>query len=139
MIKSVIDGLRDRMSSLTELTDETDVTNLPEYRRDNLIYVVESSYAVADTGSVIVVASPRERLSIATATDLIVVLHEYEVFDDLLEASELLRSLASEGKVINLITGPSSTTDIESIVVVGAHGPPRLVIAINDEVKGGGS
>jgi L-lactate dehydrogenase complex protein LldG len=37
--------------------------------------------------------------------------------------------------MVSLITGPSRTGDIEKIIVLGAHGPQRLVVvvALRDE------
>jgi len=49
----------------------------------------------------------------------------YETLGHFLE-SEPWRELA--GPALTLITGPSRTADIEKILVLGAHGPRRLVI-----------
>jgi L-lactate dehydrogenase complex protein LldG len=40
-------------------------------------------------------------------------------------------------RVVNFITGPSRTGDIEQRIVLGAHGPRRLhIVVIEDQQKG---
>jgi L-lactate dehydrogenase complex protein LldG len=38
------------------------------------------------------------------------------------------RKMVSESAVVNLITGPSRTADIEMTLTVGVHGPTRLIV-----------
>ena len=40
-----------------------------------------------------------------------------------------LRSEDSRGEIV-LITGPSRTADIEKILILGVHGPKRLVVLL---------
>jgi L-lactate dehydrogenase complex protein LldG len=39
--------------------------------------------------------------------------------------------------VVNLITGPSRSADIEQTLILGAHGPRRLHVILVGEVHGG--
>ena len=55
------------------------------------------------------------------------------------DVEEALQRLQAEGVVpqlsyVGLVTGPSRTADIERIVVMGAHGPMRLIVIIEDGV-----
>ena len=42
---------------------------------------------------------------------------------------EGLRGKDSRGEIV-LITGPSRTADIEKILILGVHGPKRLVVLV---------
>ena len=48
------------------------------------------------------------------------------------EAAPILRALAlAPGRsMVTLVTGPSRTADIEKILILGVHGPKRLVVLL---------
>lgn len=53
------------------------------------------------------------------------------------DVEEALQRLQAEGvadslSYVGLVTGPSRTADIERIVVMGAHGPMRLIVIIEE-------
>ena len=88
-----------------------------------------ADYAVAETGSVVVV--PRKGLSrlvsLVPPVHLALVRPEdvVETLDDLflLRRVEYHRQGGDMGSYLNFITGPSRTADIEQTLVVGVHGP----------------
>ncbi len=100
-------------------------------------------YAVAETGSVVVV--PRAgvaRLASLAPPAHIAIVRPHEVvgtLDDLF----LLRRLAyyegdrNMGSYLNFITGPSRTADIEQKIVIGVHGPKEVHLVMLDEGKAG--
>ncbi len=91
--------------------------------------ITGADYAVAETGSVVIV--PRRGLSrlaslvppvhvaVVRPQDLV------ETLDDvfLLRRLEYHRNGGDMGSYLNFITGPSRTADIEQTLVVGVHGP----------------
>ncbi len=106
--------------------------NYEERRRQIAVMpagLVEADYGIADTGSLVILYS-------CEASGLSHVLPE-TIFA-LLPIDRLLPNLYSvtdqvpleKRKNMVLITGPSRTADIEKILILGAHGPKRLVVLI---------
>lgn len=101
--------------------------------RDSIIEagmgVTGADYAVAETGSVVLV--PRQGLSrlasLVPPIHVAVVRPEdvVETLDDvfLMRRLEYHRNGGEMGSYLNFITGPSRTADIEQTLVVGVHGP----------------
>jgi L-lactate dehydrogenase complex protein LldG len=87
---------------------------------------------VAQTGSVFVSASCGGRGASVVAPVHIVVATMDQLVVDLDGAFARLRDLGSPAKnsMLCLITGSSRTADIEKIIVMGAHGPRRLVVVL---------
>jgi L-lactate dehydrogenase complex protein LldG len=93
------------------------------------IGITGADYAVAETGSVVVV--PRQGLgrlvSLVPPVHVAVVRPQdvVETLDDvfLLRRLEYHRNGGEMGSYLNFITGPSRTADIEQTLVVGVHGP----------------
>jgi L-lactate dehydrogenase complex protein LldG len=92
---------------------------------------------VALTGSVLVSAACGGRGASVVAPVHIVIANAEQLVPDLDTAFELMRerNLAFQNSYICLITGSSRTADIEKILVMGAHGPIRLIVvlAMNSE------
>ncbi len=99
--------------------------------------VTSALAGVAETGSVILVASedsPQE-LSLLPPIHL-ALLHLGDIEPDL---DSGLARLAMEGppRRAVLVTGPSRTADVEQTLVVGVHGPRRLVVGVwNGQERG---
>ncbi len=87
---------------------------------------------VAATGSVFVSAACGGRKASIVAPIHIVVATLSQLVPDLTVAFEKMnaRGTVARNSMLCLITGPSRTGDIEKILVLGAHGPQRLVIVL---------
>jgi len=87
---------------------------------------------VALTGSVLVSAACGGRGASVVAPVHIVIANAEQLVPDLDTAFELMRerNLAFQNSYICLITGSSRTADIEKILVMGAHGPIRLIVVL---------
>lgn len=87
---------------------------------------------IASHGSVLIASAGAGRGGSVVAPVHIVVASESQLEPDL--ASALARAkqsgLAERNSCLFLITGSSRTADIEKILVLGAHGPRRLVIIL---------
>jgi len=86
---------------------------------------------IAETGSVVLSARHPGARRCAFLADAHYVLCAEETIVDRL--ADLLAAAGPEwrercGHSLTLITGPSRTADIEKVLVLGAHGPRRLVI-----------
>jgi L-lactate dehydrogenase complex protein LldG len=90
---------------------------------------------VAQTGSVIVstLSAGGRALSVLPPVHLVIARRE-QIVPDLTAALALLRKRydARWPSALSVITGPSRTGDIEKILVMGAHGPKRLVVHFAD-------
>ena len=87
---------------------------------------------IAETGTVAVLSGPVEsRLSTLTAPVHVVLGREDQLAPDMETVFERmadrLRPGASPASLM-FITGPSRTTDIEKTLVLGVHGPKKLVV-----------
>lgn len=90
---------------------------------------------VAQTGSVVVstLSAGGRALSVLPPTHLILARRE-QIVPDLATAMAMLRKRYDRHwpSALSVITGPSRTADIEKILVMGAHGPKRLVLYFVD-------
>lgn len=100
------------------------------------IGITGADYAVAETGSVVVL--PRVGLSrlvsLAPPVHLALVRPQdvVDTLDDvfLLRRLDYYRNGRDMGSYLNFITGPSRTADIEQTLVVGVHGPKEVHMII---------
>jgi L-lactate dehydrogenase complex protein LldG len=84
--------------------------------------VSEASYGLADTGSVVLMASPEE----PRARSLLPEVHVSLLREDRILAGleELFAALGGElPSSLAIVTGPSRSADIEQSLTVGVHGP----------------
>jgi L-lactate utilization protein LutC len=87
---------------------------------------------VAQTGSVLVSAANGGRQATVIAPVHIVVAKLNQLVPDLEAVFALVykRGMASKNSYVCLITGSSRTADIEKILIMGAHGPRRLIVVL---------
>ena len=108
----------------------------------DLVSVQHGYAAVAETGTLVLPSAPERPTTINLLSDTaIVVLRVSRVVGAYEEAWDLLRERqdAVTGgfmpRNVMLVTGPSRSADIESVLELGAHGPRRLhVVLIDDEI-----
>ena len=88
-------------------------------------------YALADTGTLVVLSGPGHARSVSLVTPVHVALVKTEqLLADLNDLFPLLKAKGSLGSAIALISGPSRTADIEMTLVVGVHGPQHLHVVL---------
>ena len=96
--------------------------------------VIVADCLLADTGTCMAAcATPRERLMCYLPPVSIVVARENRLFEHLPAAWEELAPRVADPELRGefvFITGPSRTADIEKILILGAHGPKRLVVLL---------
>jgi len=87
------------------------------------IAVTGASWAVAETGTLVIEGQRRRFI---TAEVHVVIIDGSKMLEDLADIP-----FGEEGApFLTLVTGPSRTADIERVLVLGAHGPRRLVVLI---------
>lgn len=91
--------------------------------------VSQALYGLADTGSVVLAASPEEpRARHLLAESHVTVLGEDRILPDLASLfAALPRPLPSSLTIVN---GPSKSADIEQQLIVGLHGPAKVHIVL---------
>ena len=100
------------------------------------IAVTGCEYLIAQTGSVIVsTAQTHSRQSFVYPPTHIVVAGNNQLIDQLENGLDQITRKYGEQlpSQITTITGPSRTADIEKTLVLGAHGPSKLIIVYLDE------
>ena len=110
---------------------------------DSSMGITGADYAIAETGSVIVL--PRRGLSrlvsvvppvhvaIVRPSDIIGTLDDLFALRRLEYHQNGVNGSADMGSYLNFITGPSRTADIEQTIVVGVHGPREVHMVLLDE------
>jgi L-lactate utilization protein LutC len=88
------------------------------------IGITSADYALADTGTLVMLAGPAEaRLISLLPPAHIAVFPRSRLLSGLDELLAILPNPAEQTSSMVLITGPSRTADIEQILVRGVHGP----------------
>lgn len=95
-------------------------------RPEGILGLVRASHAIAESGSVVLETDGVHAPSTSTALS-VVLLHKADIVAAL---EDLPPSAESRARII--VTGPSRTSDIEKRLVLGAHGPRRLVVVLTD-------
>jgi L-lactate dehydrogenase complex protein LldG len=86
-------------------------------------------YGLADTGSVVLAASPEE----PRADSLLPAVHVSLLAEDRIVAglAELFQAIGDDlPSALAIVTGPSRSGDIEQTLVVGVHGPGEVHVVI---------
>ena len=93
--------------------------------------ITSADYALGDTGSLVMIASPREaRLVSLLPPAHIAVVPRDRILTGLDELFSILPNPADVASSMVLITGPSRTADIEQILVRGVHGPGQITVVV---------
>jgi L-lactate dehydrogenase complex protein LldG len=92
--------------------------------------VVEAHYAIATTGTLVVVATPGSpgSLTLLPPANVILVAAARILPDMAAVMNALGPGIITEHRIA-FITGPSRTADIEKMIVLGVHGPKHLYAA----------
>ncbi|MEA1063309.1 lactate utilization protein C [Erwinia sp. HR93] len=100
--------------------------------------VVYAEYGLVESGGVVLFSSAERGRSVSLLPESsLFVLRKSTIIPRVAQLAQALHQRASQGErmpsCINLISGPSSTADIELIKVVGVHGPiSAACLIIND-------
>ena len=91
--------------------------------------ISEAAYGLADTGSVVLAASPEEPRARSLLPDVHVsLLREDRILPGL---AELFDALGGDlPSALAIVTGPSRSADIEQTLTVGVHGPGEVHVVL---------
>lgn len=89
--------------------------------------ITSADYALAETGTLVMLASPAEARLISLLPPVhVAVFPRSRMLANLDELLTVLPNPAEQTSSMVLITGPSRTADIEQILVRGVHGPGEI-------------
>ncbi len=95
------------------------------------IGITSADYALADTGSLVMIASPDDARLISLLPPVhIAIVPADRILTGLDELYTLIPRPADRTSSMVFITGPSRTADIEQILVRGVHGPGEIHVVI---------
>jgi L-lactate dehydrogenase complex protein LldG len=128
--RELIHGV-DGASSLQPDMDRIQLAAIP-------LAIMPAAFLLADTGTAVVMPQNHaERLlcylpdvSVLIAEGRSVVVHMSDVWETITKQAS---DPAARGEML-LVTGPSRTADIEKKLVLGAHGPRRLIVILIEEL-----
>jgi L-lactate utilization protein LutC len=104
---------------------------------EDLVSVTSAFAGIAETGTLMLLSGPASPTSLNfLPADHLVAIAQDRIVGTYEDVWMLLRAEVGVGialpRVINWITGPSRTADIEQTLLLGAHGPRRLHIMVID-------
>lgn len=93
--------------------------------------ITSADYALADTGSLVMLASPNEARLISLLPPMhLAIVPRTRVLTGLDELFTIIPDPSVLSSSMVLITGPSRTADIEQILVRGVHGPGEIHVVL---------
>lgn len=100
--------------------------------------VVYAEYGLTESGGVVLFSSPERGRAVSLLPESsIFVVRKSNILPRVAQLAEKLHKQAQAGErmpsCINIISGPSTTADIELIKVVGVHGPVKAVYLIIED------
>lgn len=113
---------------LTFIDNET--INSEDFAKFN-VGISQADFLIARTGSILIhtTSSGGRRLSVLPPTH-IVIAKEDQLVPSIEDALQKLGQAKDDWSYATIITGPSRTSDIEKQLVLGAHGPKRLIVIL---------
>jgi L-lactate dehydrogenase complex protein LldG len=116
---------------------ETGITSRDKLRAvcaDAAFGITSADFALADTGTFVMISSPKEARLISLLPPVhIGVIPSSAILPNLDELFTRCPKPADDSSSMVLITGPSRTADIEQILVRGVHGPGEIYAVIVEE------
>ena len=95
--------------------------------------IVQAHYGLYETGTVVCLSTTQPSNALFLPQHLFVVLSTKSIVWDMATAYAALKNQQLSPRMINFITGPSCTADIEQTLLYGAHGPKTLTIFLIKE------
>lgn len=102
---------------------------------EDAVSVTAAFAGVAETGTLMLLSGPESPTTLNVLPDThVAVVRSGDIAGTYEEAWARLRAeRAALPRTVNFVTGPSRTADIEQTLLLGAHGPRRLLIVIVDD------
>ncbi len=93
--------------------------------------IVEADYAIAPTGTLVLIGQPARPRSLSLLPPVnIVLLRTGRILPDLAAVLRAAGPQTMAAHPMVMVTGPSRTADIEKRIVIGVHGPRELYVVL---------
>jgi len=130
LVRELVDGFS--AAEVCWVDDATDKTTIGQLKAS----LVGSDLLLADTGSCLVECRTAPERMMCYLPPVCVVVAQADALREHMPAAwgEVVARVADpelRGELV-IITGPSRTADIEKILILGVHGPKRLVVLVID-------
>jgi L-lactate utilization protein LutC len=123
-------------SGITRLLEEKGFrkTGSPGYSVNLDAGIIKASYAIAETGTLVVNSDSEDVRTASMLPEInFVLLDPSTIVARSYDLKEILEEWFGNSNFTAFITGPSRTADIERVLTLGAHGPSQLhIIMINN-------
>lgn len=98
----------------------------------DVVTVSVAAYGIAETGSLVMLSCAQTPTSLNFLSDhFLCVLDQRDIVNYMEDAWQRWRDGSGHTpRVVNMITGPSRTADVEQIIQLGAHGPRQLHVLL---------
>jgi len=112
--------------------------NITKSERAN-IGIVYAEYGLTESGGIVLFSQAERGRSVSLLPEKsIVVVRKSKILPRVAQLAKVLHDKAQQGErmpsCVNIISGPSSTADIELIKVVGVHGPVAKIYLVIDDL-----
>lgn len=101
----------------------------PHDLEDIELFVTRGVWGVAENGAIWIPQREKFRIGYFITQNMLIVLDKTQIVSNMHEAYERIE-IGDKGFGV-FISGPSKTADIEQSLVIGAHGPKRLIVALD--------
>lgn len=120
-------------SNLPEITVATfnpDTVADPRDLNDTDVAVVEGCFGVAENGAVWMTQQVKYKALYFIPTGLVIIINKEDLVNNMHEAYR--RVEGTDYTYGFFVSGPSKTADIEQALVLGAHGPMKVLVVLKD-------
>jgi L-lactate dehydrogenase complex protein LldG len=122
------------IDEIIELLNTNEIKASNNFNANIQASVTYCEYLSARTGTVIVSSNVTGRRLNIFAPTHIVIAKKSQLVNDIAQGLEKIKNkYDSLPTLISYITGPSRTADIEKTLIIGAHGPKKLIVFIYND------
>ena len=118
------------LPGITVATFNPDSLSAPRKLNDTDLAIVEGCFGVAENGAVWITQQVKFKAFYFIPTALVIIINKDALVNNMHEAYRQLEG--TDYKYGFFVSGPSKTADIEQALVLGAHGPMKVLVVLKE-------